>query len=729
MPKVEMRSLNGAPTVYVDGRPVFLASLWTGVSWNSDRPWPSGEVVTLFGEAGIPGVAFDVARDLLWVGPGHGDSWYAFSRMDGAVRSILEKHPSVGIILRVHVSAPPWWLKLNQEERELFDDGRRDMESYASEVWLRDASDYLNAFVTYVRSASFAENIWGYHICVGGCGEWIKGSGMDDVCSDYSVPMRRAFQRWVREKYGEDREALREAWRDPGMEFSNAEAPTPEEFNTFHLGQFRDPISGQKVIDYFDCLADLCADDIAHLSRVVKEACDYESLVGVFYAYTTELAWNSGYFGGPNLTKTSFARTGHMGLARVLSCPTVDYLCSPYSYGWRQAGGDGPFMTVTESLRIHGKMHLSEDDTRPHGSVIPSDQTYGQTKTLQETLSVYRRNFANILCRNAGVWWCDHGQPPSWSPAEQQADLSRYMDLGTFNLQLDRRPSAEIAVIVDEKAPFYSRFETTLYWPLLFKQRQWGLARIGAPYDMYLLSDVGQGVLDQYKMLFFLNAFALDDARRAAIAREVRREGKTAVWMYASGLLNRTWRAEQMTEVTGLRLGLDMPEWGLHAVLSDFRHPITRDLPANTQWGTDGYIGPIIFCDDPDADHLAQLMYTRGRYKTAMAAREFDDWKSVWIGAPNAPSHLLRGIARWAGVHIFSESDDVLSASANWVSLHTVKPGLKRIGLPRRAKAVWEAFSNRLVGKHLTEIQEAFDAPETRLYYYGAESWPWAIQD
>ena len=88
-------------------------------------------------------------------------------------------------------------------------------------------------------------------------------------------------------------------------------------------------------------------------------------------------------------------------------------------------------------------------------------------------------------------------------------------------------------------------------------------------------------------------------------------------------------------------------------------------------------------------------------------------------------SHLLRGIAKWAGVHIFSESDDVLSASAHWVSLHTIKPGSKRIVLPHRAGQVWEAFSNRLVGADMMEIKEEFDAPETRLYYYGTTPWLW----
>ncbi|MBI4551778.1 MAG: hypothetical protein HY710_05880 [Candidatus Latescibacteria bacterium] len=726
MPKVELRQMNGAPTVHVDGRPVFLSSAWSGAQWDEAQPWPALENAAVFARAGVPGYAFDQPRDLMWVGPGHGDSWHDFTTIGRVFRAIIAKNPSVGFLCRIHLQTPQWWQEMHHDECELWHDGHRDVESYASEVWRRDAADHLHAFVEYVRSQDFGEHVWGYHICVGGAGEWVKESAMRNVCADYSPPMQRHFQAWVRKKYDGDRMALRDAWRDPGLEFYTVAVPAPAEFNAFHLGEFRDPLLGQKVVDYFECLADLCADDIGHLSRTVKEACQYESLVGIFYGYLTELAWASGFFGGPELKTTALARSGHLALAKVLSIPTLDYLCSPYSYGWRQAGGDGTFMPVTESIRAHGKIYLSEDDTRPHAYVLdPPDNNYGQTTSLQETLAVYRRNMANILCRNAGVWWCDHGQTVTWNVPEQQRDLARYVELGTFNLSLDRRPSAEIAVIVDEHAPFYTRFENTLYWPLVFKQRQWGLSRIGAPYDSYLLSDVGHGLLDRYKLFIFLNAFVLDDAQREAVAREVRRDGKTAVWLYAAGLINRTWSAENLTDLTGLRLGIDMPEWGLHAAVFNFRHPITRDLPANTQWGTDGHIGPIIFCDDPDADHLAHLMYTRGRCKAGMATRDFGTWKSVWVGAPNVPSHLLRGIARWAGVHIFSESDDVVSASRDWVSLHTVKPGPKRIVLPRRASQVWEAFSNRLVGTDLAEIQETFDAPDTRLYYYGTAPWPW----
>ena len=52
--------------------------------------------------------------------------------------------------------------------------------------------------------------------------------------------------------------------------------------------------------------------------------------------------------------RSYYERSGHLGLAQVLASPHVDFLVSPYSYGFRGIGGDGPSMLPSESLRLHG---------------------------------------------------------------------------------------------------------------------------------------------------------------------------------------------------------------------------------------------------------------------------------------------------------------------------------------------------------------------------------------
>jgi len=105
-----------------------------------------------------------------------------------------------------------------------------------------------------------------------------------------------------------------------------------------------------------------------------------------------------------------------------------------------------------------------------------------------------------------------------------------------------------------------------------------------------------------------------------------------------------------------------------------------------------------------------------------MAVKEFPEWKSIYIGAPNVPSNLLRSIASYAKVHIYSYSDDVLYADRNFITIHAVKPGEKLICLPKKTD-VYDAVENRLVAKEVTRFTDKFEAGETRLYYYGEEPW------
>ncbi|MEM3470119.1 MAG: hypothetical protein QXZ36_05165, partial [Thermoproteota archaeon] len=153
-----------------------------------------------------------------------------------------------------------------------------------------------------------------------------------------------------------------------------------------------------------------------------------------------------------------------------------------------------------------------------------------------------------------------------------------------------------------------------------------------------------------------------------------------------------------------------------------FDHPITRDLPAATSFGTDLHVGPVPYVEDPDAEILGTLVYSRGMCVPGMAVKEFSGWKSIYIGAPNVPPNVLRSIASYAGVHIYSYSDDVLYADRNFICMHAVKPGVKRICLPRESD-VYETIGKRLVAKEAVEFMDDFKAGETKLYYYGEEKW------
>ena len=189
-------------------------------------------------------------------------------------------------------------------------------------------------------------------------------------------------------------------------------------------------------------------------------------------------------------------------------------------------------MSLAESIHRHGKLYFSEDDTRTY--LAPREAWYGRSDTLGESIAVLRRNFSNVLIRGAGYWvsgtWTHH--------PEILEEMRRMHPIGEESVRLDRTPLEDgIAVIVDERSLLYESMDHRLVWPLIFKQKSWGFSRIGAPYQLHLLDDLLEGLVPEQRMYIFLNCFYLDHLQRDRLAGQVKRDGKTLVWMPYAGLI------------------------------------------------------------------------------------------------------------------------------------------------------------------------------------------------
>ena len=126
-------------------------------------------------------------------------------------------------------------------------------------------------------------------------------------------------------------------------------------------GAFRDPVAERKVIDFDEFRNVDMADVVALLCQTVKQAAP-RKLAVAFYGYPFEVA--------PGTGRYAVQRASRAG--RLLKSPDVDVLCSPVSYLDRAAGGGGYFMAPVDSVHLHGKLWLVEDDTRTHLSAPDS---------------------------------------------------------------------------------------------------------------------------------------------------------------------------------------------------------------------------------------------------------------------------------------------------------------------------------------------------------------------
>ena len=714
----EIKQHNGTPTLFLDGQPTFAGYLWTHPP--DPEGYPAAPCARKFSEAGFHLYAFDVGTQpssAEWCGPqpGHPDH-FDFSTLEARLGRILEADPEARFHLRIHLRMPEWWQKLYPEECEVNAEGQRLNQSFASQVWREQAKDFLRAYADHLQAIGLAERVIAYQTGAGNTGEWVKGDlSMDAACGDYSQPMRRHFQAWLRQCYHDDVSVLRAAWNDPRITFDTAQVPSAAaQLQTTHF-TFRDPACEQHVIDYYRCVADLCADLVIDFCRTVKEATDGQAVAGAFFGYLMELAWNKSFFGaGTESTYSTYQRSGHLGLAQILRSPYVDFIVSPYSYGFRGIGGEGVAMPPIDSLRLHGKLYIFEEDSRTH---LAEDTGYGRVYSLEESVAVLQRNLTQVVSRGLGIWW-HHQIDPSREPAFQPL-LSRFHKLGTFALELDRTPSAEIAVLLDDESFFYETVRNDLDLPLIFQQRLWGLPRLGAPFDTYLLQDLVEGRLRPYKLYLFLNAFRLDRARRDALAGELRRDGRVAVWIYAPGYIREEPALEHMTELTGFRFGKGEHPWGPLMHIVNFEHPITAGLPQDLFWGTNSLLGPVFHLEDPDASILGQVVYSQGRCKPGLGVKIFPDWTSIYIAAPNVPAPVLRGIARFAGVHLYSEAGDVLYATPQLLSVHTVAGGEREFRLPRWVEIVYDLFGRQIVARDVDRFQATLRPASTAFYYTG----------
>ena len=287
------------------------------------------------------------------------------------------------------------------------------------------------------------------------------------------------------------------------------------------------------------------------------------------------------------------------------------------------------------------------------------------------------------------------------------ADIARMKSICDQAIAHSRTPAAEVAVFMDEPSmhlcdtrhPLAARLGSRLHDEL---------ARAGAPFDLYLLGDIANPALPDYKLYIFANAFRRDNVLHEAICRKARRNGATVLWTYAPGFATTDGGdLARLRDLTGI--GIDCRPDGFASLALDTlaRHPITSALSAPPSCAFP--LAPSFTVADAEATVLA-----RNEDCAGLALKEYPDWRSVYSLLP-ADRELLLGLYRYAGVHVYCESFDVVGASRDYLMLHTSSAGEKILRLPRPCR-VTELTSGRVLGERMETIRETLPTGETHIY-------------
>ena len=692
---------SGAPTLFINGKP------HNGMAYMAYRP--SVEVFSDFAEAGVDLFSFSGTptesgyglATTVWTGLGE----YDYSQLDQRALMVLEANPDAYFFPRLYVHAPKWWSKDHPDDVVLMDpgdgkyvpfihSGGKPAPSWASERWRRDTVGGLRRLIAHVDASPYADRVIGYHIASGTTEEWMMWGANERQWVDYSPVNVARFREWLRARYGTAAE-LRQAWRDDVVDFRTAQISPKAQRQKAELGSLRDPSKERAVIDFYLYNSDLVADTICYLAKAVKEITQREKTVGIFYGYLLQLC-------GEQRQQNA----GHLALGKVLASPDIDFLCSPTSYAFRQLGGEGTshFMSLLGSVKLHGKLWFDENDIRT--SLSPGKiGGWGKPADVAGDVRQQDKELANVLVNGVAQWWFDVGSNRYDDPQLMQR-IGELTASASETIGLDRTPVDEMAMVVDEKSLCYLKTGDRLGRSLLLSQLP-ALHRIGAPVGHYLVTDLPK--LADRKMFLITTSVAPTPQARAAIDA-LKCDGHVLVFCYAPGLY-RDGRLDvpAMAELTSIKLAQCQEPVRLRVTIQE-GHATTEGLDG-ISYGENRNVFPAFYVDDVTATAVGKL--PNGR--TGLAVRDHGEWTAVYSSAPLLPTKLLRNIAQLAGVHLYVDTEDVVWAARDLVSVSVTQAGVREVKLRRRAK-VTDLYTRTEVAADATAFRAEFAERSTRVF-------------
>ena len=670
-----------------------------------------------------------------WTAP---DKW-DFSGIDQKLDEYKSLDPKALFLPRILLTPGDWFGEMYPDEITRRDDGspagmfgRGTHPSFASETYRELSHKLMIAFITHLED-KYGDRIIGYQVGNGFGGEWLPFNSFWETRGDAPHPARfgvedygpasiKAFRNWLRRKYNNDVASLRRAWGEADITFDTAGAPGEEARYTTTKGIFFDPARSSQVPDFLMYFNDSVGDVLLENARWVKEITKRRKIVGSFYGAI--------WLNFPNLSSN---KAGQLALTRILASNDIDFICSPYTYDNKYVGGPHNAQSLPEAANLHGKLYFSETDTETHltrrqwrwGNSLHNPETWGETRGL------LIRDFGYAFTKGIGLWWTDLFGG-TFADKQVTGLLAQLKAIDAANLKADKRSAAEVAVVLDEASFTYCGDGEPVFNAWLTAQKQWELGFMGMPWEPYLLIDMDNPKLQDFKLYIFLNTIKVTPQQRAAIHARLKRNKATAVWVYATGYIDSRCDVANMSALTGIQLAEDMRPGELHVDVTNRDHPITRGLRAGLAYGTDERVADItrtydhqIYLKDPrdpglnrdlpgfrvsprfyaaDGEATVLGMLGAGINQPGLVVKQLRGWRSIFSGAPILPSSLLRGIAREAGVHIYSDADDVVTANRNFLCIYAPKGGTRTVRLPHRATVV-DLLDGRTIARQVTQFE------------------------
>ncbi len=677
--KTEVKNYKGKPAIHIDGKPFspFFYALTDRPTGNKTWEEIPAHSIKQFADIGVRLFEVDVPFEYLYTKDGF-DVSFAVRQLEG-LRKIC---PDCGVIIRLHVNAPVWWIKEHRDECVAFADAETapstplpfyqsllDLDltnvekiSLASETWKKQSIELTRRFVRMMRESDVADSLIGIHVANGLFGEYHYW-GFMHYCPDVSPTMAKAFVKWLKNKYGTVEE-LRKAYNDADITFEDV-TPAGLERYILDRGIFRDPEKRRAVSDYFACQQEITANDVIDHARAVKEESDGRLITGAFYCY---------YF-------SSFGQAapgGHLCEDMVLGSKYVDFLCAPQTYSTinRVVGGPGISRGLVESIRLNGKLWLDERDQPTHlGHIDTSMMTFPKN----ESVNINRVMVLQSFIRGAGMWFYDFGRhfcTGWWDDPAYVTDNAEMKKLTDGMFEREYVDPADVLLVFDTKVFLHTapRPEDDPITDTMINVFAVNAYKSGASVDTIYLADLKKADLSRYKAVVFANCFLMDDDTVGYIENTVKKKCNNVVFFsypaYTDGERLTPGRTE---EVCGMKM----------------REKIVQLVP-NIRW-KGGFncggayslndlhlqkknykfgVAPLFEVTDPEAETVGE--YFDG---TAAASVKREGGCRVWYFAlPILAAEQISELFSECGCHIYRKPGSATLCGGGVIELTAVEP-------------------------------------------------------
>ncbi len=684
-----------------------------------------------------------------WTGKDEYPQKLARGDIDDQAKAILAFDPQARFYVRFGESVPKRWAAAYPGEMQLSSTGAAmEQMSLASEIGLGDFKKYVAHVVGFCEAREWADRIVGYMFFAHG--EGLTALATNGHVFDQSEAMQRAFRAYVRERYA-DVAALRAAWGDAEADFETLRVPTDAHWAAKRAQclHWPDPALMRRERDYFELQKRLFRNWTGSVMGTLREATAARpALLGIDAFKQPMIGWQLTLAFGrkdhiddpmcdyPEMTLPS----GAIDIGDMLDQEGWDIVITPSDYTARSVGFGWESEGVSDSLRLRNKAMLVENDARTW--VGNESETLGAFLTPSEVRAGLLRNTAWALTRGHLHYWMVVG---SWyfdDPKIHEVAIrtERKMIDAARNWP-HRETEHAVCLVIDDSSPMHEDGTAGYQQIATLWQRHLGLAHCGLPYRVYLLSDLDRPEMPRYRTYLFPNLFELNAARLEMLKRTVLRDGNVVILGPSTGITDgHKLGPEGITALLGMPFEL-IRKQAPRRVLVHGRHPLTARLSASMTYGDSYPYGPILVptraaVNAGGFEALGSAAVFWGINKPGLILKEFGagaagngkpggrgagDYALVWSIAMPLPADLLRECARWSGSSVWCEEDDVVLASDTVAALHTVKPGRRTLRFPS-PRPVWDLLSGKKLGDALSSVEMTLDAPETRLFYFGAEN-------